>query len=436
MTSRDKQGTDALESPRAVPAAAENGNQGLVEPDLDFIRSLSHRGGESLKKCFQCGTCSGTCALSPDRKPFPRKEMAWALWGMKERLVGDPDIWLCHQCNDCSTICPRDARPGDVLAAIRQESVVHYAVPRFLARWASQPCCIPLLLGIPAALLTGVLLLKVPLEKVLGISNPSGERIVYSYSSMLPHWLLNSFFGLLSFLVLLAVVAGVVRFWREMTAAAVRDGIAAPAKGLFASIVAALRSIFTHEKFSMCTKTYSRSFSHLSVFFGFLALCLVTIWVITARYNPLIQDAFIYPFSFWNPWKMLANLGGAAIAGGCLWMIIDRLRNSEQAGAGTYPDWALIVTLLVVVITGLIAEVLHYVRLDSYRHVAYFIHLVFVCALLMYLPYCRFAHVVYRTTAIVFAEHYGLGSAAGPAPAAQSENLDRKEDDHGEEGSR
>ena len=90
----------------------------VIEPDLEFIRDLSRQTGEPYKKCFQCGTCAATCPISPDMHPFPRKEMAWAAWGMKDRLVADPDVWLCHQCNDCSLRCPRGARPGDVLAAV------------------------------------------------------------------------------------------------------------------------------------------------------------------------------------------------------------------------------------------------------------------------------------------------------------------------------
>jgi quinone-modifying oxidoreductase subunit QmoC len=90
-----------------------------VEPDVKFVKQLKTLGGDTLKKCFQCATCSVVCPISPDEKPFPRKEMIAAQWGLKDRLVGNMDVWLCHQCNDCSTYCPRGARPGDVLTAVR-----------------------------------------------------------------------------------------------------------------------------------------------------------------------------------------------------------------------------------------------------------------------------------------------------------------------------
>ena len=104
----------------------------LVEPDLHFVRELKAAGGDTLKKCFQCATCSVVCELSPEQKPYPRKEMIYSQWGLKDRLVNNVDVWLCHYCNDCSTHCPRDARPGDTLRAIRALSFRHFAFPSFI----------------------------------------------------------------------------------------------------------------------------------------------------------------------------------------------------------------------------------------------------------------------------------------------------------------
>ncbi|MFH1420249.1 MAG: quinone-interacting membrane-bound oxidoreductase complex subunit QmoC [Planctomycetota bacterium] len=427
-------------SPRVAPvhsaaADAPVGRDSVwVEPDLDFIRTLRRQGGNTLKKCIQCGTCSATCDISPDAAPFPRKEMAWAGWGMKDRLLADPDIWLCYQCNDCSTRCPRGARPGDVLGAVRQACVRHYAIPRFLGRWVSQPHCIPLLLGIPAALLTLALAVRDPIEKALGISRQAGKSIVYAYSSLFPHWLLNTFFAFFSVLAILAIVGGIASFWRAMKAAAPHDRIARPAKALLPSIAATLKSIVTHDKFALCTKSRPRQVSHLCVFYGFAALTLVTIWVITARYNPLIQGDFIYPFGFWNPWKVLANLGGLSLVVGCLLMIYDRLRGGKQADGGSYFDWSLLAILLLVAITGFITEVLHYLRLEPHRHIAYFMHLTFVLVVLMHLPYSKLAHLAYRGAAMVFAEHIGREGERKPSSTEETRVQDREREDENDAG--
>ena len=396
-----------LEKPQTIAHSPfEDDNSITVEPDLDFIRALSKRCGDLYKKCMQCGTCSATCQISPDSKPFPSKEMAWAGWGMKGRLLEDPDVWLCFHCNDCSTRCPRNARPGDVLNAVRQESVIYHSFPRFLGRWVNQPHFVPLLLSIPIILLSLVLYLKDPIEKALGFSNYTGERIIFNYSNLFPHWLLNSFFLILSALMVFTLVVGIKRFWHTLKMATGQTQNDRTKK-LFPSILLSLKNILIHKNFNKCTTVRTRYLSHMFVFFGFISLCFVTLWVLTSGINPLINSDFVYPFGFWSPWKILANLGGLALLTGLFLMISDRFGDTEHTSKGTYFDWTLISVLFIVTLTGFITEVLHYVRLEPHRHIAYFSHLVFISALILYLPYSKFSHIIYRTVAMIYAEFSG-----------------------------
>lgn len=407
ITGSANQETTEVSSPEAPPPATNGRKPVLVDPDLTFIRGMGRTGGDSLKMCFQCGTCSATCPLAPNDHPFPRKEMAWAVWGLKDRLMSDPDVWLCHHCNDCSTNCPRGARPGDVLGAVRHQAIMHYALPRFLARWVGSPRYIPLLLAIPSILLWLAISFRDQIGSALGFATPTGEEIVYSFTPLLPHWLLNSFFGFFGGLALLAAVVGLVRFSRALSRSEVWGEGVKPQRGVWASLGTVLAKILTHHNFTYCETDHRRSISHFGVFFGFLALTLVTLWIITGPINPLIRGDFIYPFSLFGPWKILANVGGLAILAGLLMMIWDRLYFGHLAGTSSYFDWFLVWTLFLVVASGFATEVLHYLRMGPHRHAAYFCHLVLVFGLLVYLPYSKLAHLLYRTTAMVFAERYG-----------------------------
>jgi quinone-modifying oxidoreductase subunit QmoC len=84
-------------------------------------------------------------------------------------------------------------------------------------------------------------------------------------------------------------------------------------------------------------------------------------------------------------------------------MILNRLKQTTS----TYFDWVFILILLFIAITGFMTEILHYARVDELRYPVYFAHLVLVLTLFIYLPYSKFSHFLYRTIALVYAEHYG-----------------------------
>jgi len=394
-----------------------------IAPDSDFLRDVLAAGGEDLKRCFQCATCSVVCGLSDGVKPFPRKEMIWAQWGLKDRLVADPDIWLCHQCNDCSMRCPRGARPGDVLAALRRQTIEHYAVPQLLGRSAGRLGRLPLMLLVAAGLLVLALVVRGPLEAVKPLAAVLHAFDHHGfYAALYPHWLLIGFFSFFVGLAFVGAAVGLVRFWRAMRAADEASGGYAPTVGIIASLVRTLAPIVRHDKFANCQGRASRRWAHLGVFYGFAALFLVTIWAVIVLYgiNPLVESDFPYPFGLLNPWKILANVGCVLLIGGCVLAIRDRIVNKKETGASTSFDWIFVWVLLGVGVTGLLTEVLRFVAepagsagLQYTAYTVYFVHLVLVFQLLVCLPYSKFAHVLYRTAALVYAEHTGRNNGRG-----------------------
>jgi len=398
-----KETIQTLDRVAIVPPVPENGKPMLIDPDLGFIEELGRLGGESFKKCYQCATCSAACPVSPDLAPFPRKEMVWAIWGIKDRLVKDPDIWLCHQCNDCSTMCPRGGNPGDILAVARNYCLQHYSFPPMLGKMVASPKYLPVLLAIPVILILA-------LKAMFGHGGGSEEAIVFEH--FFPHYVLDPFFILTSLWAILAVGIGLTRFWGDM-----KGGSAPPATGerlgLVPSFLAALKEVFTHEKFRKCDAASPRNLSHLLVFYGFLALFVTTTLVFFGLYTPRVlglvgidfPELTPLPMPLLHPVKILGNVGALLFAAGLGLMVYHRATDKSKAGVTNYYDVLFLGVMCGLAITGILTQLIRLAGLATLAYSMYFIHLVLIFCLIAYLPYSKFAHIAYRMVAIAYAKH-------------------------------
>jgi len=376
-------------------------NRDLIKPDSNFTKEVIGLGGESLKKCFQCSTCSVVCTLSPDEKPFPRKEMLWAQWGLKDRLVGDPDIWLCHQCNDCTVHCPRDAGPGNVLAALRNYSFGYYAIPSLLGKAFRNIKYLPLLLLFP------VVLFLILLGATGNLAIPDGEIV---FAKFVPHIIVDPVFLVLTGLVLLVVAVSLSRFWKGLRASTDSADLSI-LDVLRRSALSKLIELLLHKKFYECGSARIRMLSHMSIFYGCLAFLLVTVSIFIGTFAFGIET----PLSSYNPLKIIANLGAVAVIFGCLLVIFRRLRGGKDVGTSSYLDWNLIILVLTVTVLGVLTEVLRLAELATAAYVLYFIHLVSVFYGIAYFPYSKLAHLLYRSLAILYADSKNMEGKKPPS---------------------
>ncbi len=369
----------------------------LVEPDLGFVKEVVGLGGESLKKCFQCATCSVACQISPENKPFPRKEMIAASWGLKDRLVSNVDIWLCHECGDCTTLCPRGAKPGDVIGAVRSMAISEYAAPKALGKAVNDPKKLPILILIP-------IVVFILLGKLTGFLNfnPGGDEVVHSH--FFSTWLVDIIFVPLAGWVVVSFGMGLKRFISDMHENALHEGKVVEKgfdlKGVIESAIKVIFTILKHDKFSECSENKPRATSHLMVLYGFIGLFIVTNVFFFTLYGLGIHG----PYSQMNPFKWLGNVAGVSLVIGSFLMIRQRLSNPDMTT--NYKDWYLLGLVFGLGATGMLTEITRLADLAGLSYGLYFAHLILIFNLFAYLPFSKLAHLVYRTTAMIYAEYY------------------------------
>lgn len=372
----------------------------LLEPDVSFIKELGRLGGDTLKKCFQCATCSVACPISPDTKPFPRKEMIAASWGLKDRLVANLDIWLCHHCGDCTTMCPRGAKPGEVLGAVRSYAISEYAVPKALGKAVNDPKKLPILMGVPVVIFIVLGLVT----GLLDFSPPLGENGI-AHHLFFSTWLVDMIFIPLAIWVVVIFALGLKRFVSDIHENAVLEGKTQKKElelvGFLKALWKILPTILKHDKFSECSENKDRSTAHLMVFWSFVALFVVTNIFFVALY--VFQQHG--PYSQLNPVKWLANVAGVALVIGSALMIKNRLAKKDQTSS--YKDWYLLGLVLGLGVTGVLTEATRLAGMAGLTYLMYFIHLVFVFNLFAFLPFSKLAHLVYRTVAMAYNEYSG-----------------------------
>ena len=382
----------------------------LVEPDVDFIKQLGELGGETLKKCYQCATCSVACPISPDTRPFPRKEMIAASWGLKDKVIRNGDIWLCHNCGDCTTQCPRGANPGDVLAAARAYAIAEYGTPKSLGMAINDQKKLPIFIALPAVvfLVLGFVL------KLFGVHwlnfspelNAHGE---IAHAQFFSTWLVDLIFIPLSIWVVVIFALGLKRFIADMHENALAEGKTDKQKiepvAFVKSIVMVIPKILKHKQFSECGENNERATPHMMVLFSFIGLFIVTGIFFVVLYGFGVHG----PYSQLNPVKILANVSGIALIIGTILLMRQRAAKPDQVS--TYKDWYLLWMILGVAATGMLAELTRLADAAFLTYLIYFIHLMFVFNLIAFLPFSKLAHLVYRTVAMGYSEYAGRESS-------------------------
>lgn len=112
-----------------------------VDPRFKF-EVASMAGGELVKGCFDCGTCTGVCPVSEVEPGFdPRKILHMIRLGLKEQILSSSAIWFCTHCDTCALVCPQNLRFSSIVDVLRELAVKEgYAELKTKKPFATSPC--------------------------------------------------------------------------------------------------------------------------------------------------------------------------------------------------------------------------------------------------------------------------------------------------------
>jgi citrate/tricarballylate utilization protein len=351
--------------------------------------------------CNACRYCEGYCAVFPAmerRIDFGCAEVAYL-------------ASLCHGCGACHSAC-QYAPPHEfavniprTFAEVRVASYEECAWPPAFAGLFRHH---PLLVGVASALATALFL-------ALGAAAGGGlfAQRGGAFYAIFPHGLLVTVFGLAFGYAVLALAMGALRYSRL-----VRDSTGLSPQGADALRAAgdALTLRYLDGGGEGCYEgrgepAKARRLFHHCTFYGF-ALCFAATSVATIYHYALGLSA---PYALTSLPVVLGTLGGIGLLVGPLGLLwLDGRRDAELADAGQRAmQRSFIAMLLLVSATGLALLAL---RDTALMGPLFAVHLGFVLAFFVTLPYGKFVHGIYRAQALVkFARESRAPNTAGIA---------------------
>ncbi len=316
--------------------------------------------------------------------------------GMKDKLLGSKELWLCYSCGECTATCPRQADPGEFMAAARRYAIARYDRVRLAS------------LMYTSSIFNLLFLLF--LAVVLG-------TFIYSFHGSMPTQSLRLFDFIPSEVIHDAgIIAGLVVILIAMLGSFsmisnIRRNIAIPEDIRFdhkSAMTETIAEVFTQRRYRRDCKTslktqpwyFQKWFLHASMLWGFMGLFLATALDFFLALTGTKPTGTWVPI--WYPVRLLGTLAGLMLMYGTTGAIVKRLlKGDDSYRHSTSTDWSFLVILWLSGLTGFVLEVAVYLpEPHAWSYWMLLAHLIIVGELLILLPFTKFAHVIYRTMAL------------------------------------
>jgi len=363
----------------------------MSAPSATRLEALVTEAQRVLAICNACRYCEGYCAV------FPALERRLSFDEQDVHYLAN----LCHNCGACLYAC-QYAPPHEfqlnfpqVLAQVRKQTYRKYAWPAFLGAAFERN-------GLAVGLATAASLAFL-LAFTAWYADPSRFFSAWtdaqgSFYAVMPHGVMAGMFGAVFAFVLFSFAMSFARFWPG-TGETVGEFVGSVSLGAATADAASLRYLdgggegctYPDERSSFAR----RNFHHLTMY-GFL-LCFAATVVATIYHYVFGWKA---PYPLYSLPVILGTLGGLGLLAGPAGLMWLRARR-DPALVDTTQDGMDVGFLALLLATGATGLALLALRQTAAMGVTLAVHLGFVMALFLTMPYGKFVHALYRFAALV-----------------------------------
>jgi ferredoxin len=358
-----------------------------IQSDPTLLADIRRYGKFDTTGCYQCGSCTLSCELVSESATFPRKSIRYALLGLRAPLLQSLDPWICHDCGDCSVVCPRQAEPRISMITVRRFLTANYDWTGIAAKLLQSKAWY---LGslISVAVLTLALIVGYHLWYV-GMAAKDFTTTPFGLDHMFP--IITYYTRIVLLLPLFLLLSRVFRIWR----------LTMRAEKIAWSTYLREGWVYVYESFA---QRMMRKCPEHRRWFGHQVLAAGTVLMLAIKVFGLrwFQTDNIYPF--YNPQRWVGYLATAFILYGMGDIFVGRWRAKKEIYKEThFHDLVFPVLIVLTVLSGLLAHILRYAGFALGCHYAYALHVVIATpALVIEMSFGKWAHMVYRPLALYF----------------------------------
>jgi ferredoxin len=344
----------------------------MAEIDTSFGKELRNYGAFDFNACYNCGTCTAICNLSTEENSFPREMIRFSTLGLRNDLKSSLKPWLCYYCGECSTHCPQEANPGELMMSLRRWQTASYDWTGISGLLYRSNLATFIFFFIVAAGVIAYALFK-------NFDQPLIMNAGHSFE-----------IAAVSIVMAFILVPNIFRMWLFTT---FKKGTRLNMSKYLSGFKELIIHMFTQKNSLTCENDRFRWFEHFILVFSYIGLLFTTI--------------FLDWFSSENLFVIILGYAESLIIlTVTIHFILSRIRKSKEVNRFSQPsDWLFVTWLSAMGITAFSVRLSIDAGLLQENFWLYILHLIILVQwALIIVPFGKWTHFLYRSFAIGFSK--------------------------------